>query len=199
MNKEDKYHSLLLIAKIIAERNGKTAEYVFTDSRLREVVDLRSLFFYFATRYTRLSLSDIGKFSQQMGRKQPHNHATVIHNANKIKDRMSVEKDLKKEVAELDNQIKYYVDYDKFWYDELSRCKQSVVRRVHRENDLDFMTKFETLSTILHEHKDFLDVVSDFIDAVIDVVDSKYRNKLESKKDEGIYQTTQKHTELGVV
>ena len=91
MTEDKKYKSLEIIAKIIADKHNKTPDFIFFDTRVREIIDLRSMFFYFATRYTRLSLSDIGKFSQYMGRDKPHNHASVLHNANKICDMITVD------------------------------------------------------------------------------------------------------------
>lgn len=192
MTEDKKYKSLKIIAKIIADKHEKTPEFIFFDTRVREIIDLRSMFFYFATRYTRLSLADIGKFSQYMGRSKPHNHATVLHNANKICDMITVDRELREKINELENEIKYYVDYDRYWFDEISNYKKIIVHQVHKEHDLDFITKFCDITTILHENKEFLGMTAD-------LVQEELNRKLERINDEGIHQTTQEDTGLGVV
>lgn len=192
MTVDNKYKSLKIIAKIIADRHDKTPEFIFFETRVREIIDLRSLFFYFATKYTRLGLAEIGKFSQYMGRSKPHNHASVLHNSNKIRDMITVDKELRDKVYELDNEIKYYVDYDRYWYDEASNYKKIIVHKVHKMHDLDFVTKFCEITTTLYENKEFLGMTADLLQ-------EELNRKLERIHDEGIHQTTQEDIGLGVV
>lgn len=192
MTEDKKYKTLKIIAKIIADKHEKTPEFIFFDTRVREIIDLRSMFFYFAKRYTGLGLADIGKFSQYMGRSKPHNHATVLHNYRKMCDMISVDKILRQQVNELENEIKYYVDYDRYWFDEMSNYKRMLVHQIYLEKDLEFIAKFCDITTILIENKEFLGMTAD-------LVQEELNRKLERTNDEGIHQTTQEDIGLGVV
>ena len=194
MTEHNKYKNLHIIAKIIADKNRITPESIFVDSRERRVVDMRALFFYFATKYTKLSLSDIGKFSKKMGREKEHHHASVLHNSRKIRDIIVFDKDLRKETEELNNEIKYYVDYYKFWQDSMTSYKKIIVEKVYNEKDLEFTSKLSDLIEKIFENREILNILADVVEKELQTEETE-----EEKYDEGIYQATQKHIRLGVV
>lgn len=192
MKQNKRYKDLEIISKIIAKKYNKTPESIFEKTRVREIIDLRGMFFYFATRHTTLSLNDIGKFSLLMGRDKQHHHATVLHSVNRVYDMMFTEKDFRETIDELDNEIKYYVDYDRLHYDQISIYKKIISNKVHQEQDLDFLSKFSGLTTILYENKEFLDITAD-------LVQEKLTRKLQKITDEGIHKTAQEDIRLGMV
>lgn len=194
MTEHNKYRNLHIIAKIIADKNRITPESIFVKSRVRRVVDIRALFFYFATKYTKLSLSDIGNFSKEMGRDEAHHHASVLHNSKKIKDIISFDKELRKETEELNNEIKYYVDYYKFWQDSITSYKKIIVENVYNEKDLEFTSKLSDLITKIFENREILNILADVVEKELQTEETEEENY-----DEGIYQATQKHIGLGVV
>ncbi|MEN8835906.1 MAG: helix-turn-helix domain-containing protein [Polaribacter sp.] len=194
MTEHNKYRNLHIIAKIIADRNRITPESIFVNSRERRVVDIRALFFYFATKYTKLSLSDIGKFSKEMGRDKEHHHASVLHNSRKIRDIIVFDKDLRKETEELNNEIKYYVDYYKFWQDSITSYKKIIVENVYNEKDLEFTSKLSDLIAKIFENREILNILADVVEKELQTEETEEENY-----DEGIYQATQKHIGLGVV
>lgn len=189
---ETKYIKLDIISKIVAEKHGKSREFIFFDTRVRQIADLRAIFFYFAKTYTRLSLADIGKYSKRMGRNKAHDHATVLYNVNKVEEMMSVDKEFKKRVLELDNEIKYYVDYQTFWFDEISGYKKNVVQLIHSEQNVDFMCKFSEMTTILKENKEFMGMMAD-------IAQKQLIKKQQRIEDERVHKASQENTRLGVV
>jgi len=74
----------------------------------------------------------------------------------------------------------------------MSTYKKIIVHQIHKENDLDFITKLCDITTILHENKEFLGMTAD-------LVREELNRKLERINDERIHQTTQEDTRLGVV
>jgi chromosomal replication initiator protein len=75
-------------------------EDVYGKSRKANIVLARQLSMYLAQQHTKLTISKIGTLVG--GR----NHATVIHSVKTIEDRMKVDKEFKKTVAELENKLK---------------------------------------------------------------------------------------------
>lgn len=76
--------------------NGKT--------RKREIVWCRQLSMYFAKKYTKLSLSDIGR---EIGKKD---HATVLHACKTVNNIIDTERDVKIEFMQLDKQLSEFLN-----------------------------------------------------------------------------------------
>ncbi len=68
-------------------------------SRKREVVQARQIAMYLAKKYTDASSSQIG---QAIGKKD---HATVLHACKMIKNQLDVDKELRAQMKELENEL----------------------------------------------------------------------------------------------
>ena len=88
-----------IIESACAHYNIKQEE-IYGKSRKANIVLVRQLSMYLAQQHTKLTISKIGTLVG--GR----NHATVIHSVKTIEDRMKVDKEFRKTVAELENKIK---------------------------------------------------------------------------------------------
>ena len=64
-----------------------TPRQIFSNTRKREIVRPRQIYYYLCTKHTILSLDQIGRTSGQY-RRIPQDHATVIHARNTIKNDM---------------------------------------------------------------------------------------------------------------
>ena len=154
MTREEKYFTLDVISEIIQKKHKVESSYIFQNTRQRDVSDLRKVFFYMAKEFTKLSLQCIGDYSKYRGRGKSHNHATVLYNANAVKDWMSIDKAYKHYIDDLANEIKY-----------------------------------AEITQKLYENKDLIGNLADTINELV-------INKL---SDEGIHQTTQEDSRLGMV
>lgn len=192
MNTIEKYKQLEIIAKIIADKSDKTPEFIFLDTRVRQIADLRATFFYFAKRYSPLSLDDIGKFSLHMGRGKQHDHATVLYNIKKVKEIMSIDKEFSQYIGELENEIRYYVDYDRYWYDEKAMLKKEIVTKIYSIEDMEIVCDLNKVVNIIYENNDILSILA--VNA-----QNELNKKQERIENEGIHQTTSEDIGLGVV
>lgn len=181
-------NQLDIITKVVAEHHGVTPSFMFSNTRKREVVDLRSMFFYFAQRHTNASLQKIGAYSLLMGRKNGHNHATVLYQIRKIKSLMSVHKKFRENVEEIENKLRYYVDYDQLKKDELQEQRDSIVNLIYAEQDLEFLSSLNEITQSIYEDRKLLKTFTGI--AML--------KKLQ-QKNEGLYKTTQKDIGLGMV
>jgi hypothetical protein len=190
MNREGQYKTLDIISDIIERRHDKEKGYLFRDTRRREVADLRKMFFYFAQKFTRLSLQAIGDYSKVRGRNSPHNHATILYSVRVVKDIADVDKDFRKELQELENEIKFYADYEQYMFDEANIYKKRIVRKIYEEEDLNFLLKYSQITENLYENKNLVDILADKVNEVV---------TLDRINNEGIHKTTQEDSGLGVV
>ena len=69
-------------------------------SRKREVVQARQIAMYLAKKYTEASSSQIG---QAIGKKD---HATVLHSCKMIKDQLDVDKELRAQLEDIENELR---------------------------------------------------------------------------------------------
>lgn len=192
MNTIEKYKHLEIIAKIIADKSDKTPEFIFLDTRVRQIADLRATFFYFAKRYSPLSLDDIGRFSVHMGRPKQHDHATVLYNIKKVKEIMSIDKEFNQYIGELENEIKFYVDYDRYWYDEKATLKKEIVSKIYSMEGIDAVSDLNKVVNIIYENNDILSILA--VNAQNELL-----KKQERIENERIHQTTSEDIGLGVV
>lgn len=84
-----------VIAKIIAEEYAITLEQMFGMSRKKRYAEARQVFHYICYKNLGFTLMKIGAFSEEMGRPLRHDHATVLHGHNTIKDRIQVDRRFK--------------------------------------------------------------------------------------------------------
>jgi hypothetical protein len=175
----EKDKTLLIIAEVVAESNGREAAFLFKNTRKRENVDLRSEFHFFAQRYSKLSLTKIGEFSQVMGRRRPHDHSTVIHNRKKVKDYTSVDKKYNERIERLDEIIKSLVDYETGEERRSNERKQEIVSYIYQDSDSEFIELFYELTKLQYETKN-KQLLSEFINI----------SKNKADQHEGIHKTT---------
>lgn len=177
-----------IISKVVAEHHGVQPEYLFRDTRLRAVVDLRAMFFYFASRHTNASLNKIGSYSIIMGRETPHNHATVLYQIKKTKSLMYIDRKFRENVEEIENKLRFYVDYEQLKKDEIQEHRDSIVNLIYSEQDIDFLSALHDITKSIYEDRVLLKTFKGL--ALI---------KKHQRDNEGIHKTTQKDTGLGVV
>lgn len=189
MTLDEKYSVLDTISDIITKKHKKEKDFLFLDTRRRDVCDLRKIFFYMATEFTKMSLQTIGNYSQYRGREKPHNHASILYSAARVKERMSVYSSYKDEIEELRNEIKYYVDYDQYIFDQANVYKKNIAKKAYEEEDIWFIERVSKITDKLYENKNLADILADKINEVITI----------HKRNEGLHKTTQEDTRLGVV
>ena len=88
-----------MIAEVVADHYNIDTEQLYGKSRKREISDARQLLMYFAKKETQLSSTNIGL-------RLSRNHATVLHACKQIEQRLSVEKDFRQEVAEIESALR---------------------------------------------------------------------------------------------
>lgn len=100
MRTEQKPVTMDAIIESTCEHYNIKQEEIYGKSRKANIVLVRQLSMYLAQQHTKLTISKIGTLVG--GR----NHATVIHSVKTIEDRMKVDKEFRKTVAELENKLK---------------------------------------------------------------------------------------------
>jgi len=102
-----------IIAKIVAEEYAITLKDMFSMSRKKRHAEARQVFHYICYKNLGFTLMKIGAFSEEMGRPLRHDHATVLHGHNSIKDRIQVDKRFKKFMDGLEKYVmERYVEED---------------------------------------------------------------------------------------
>lgn len=192
MTVEEKYEVLDIISEIISKHYQKDKNYLFQDTRRREVSDIKKVFMYMARMYTKYSMDTIGQYFKDRGRLKKHNHATVLYSVTKVEDWISIDKEYAEEINELSNEIKYYIDYERFVKDKTNDIKKNIVKKLYNEYDLKFIEVFSKITDYLYENKELIDFMAEEIDEIAD----ETINKMEY---EGLYKITQKDLGLGVV
>lgn len=97
------YQRYLMLEKIheeINRINGYENGLIFQDKKTWKIVEDRYLFYYLAVKHTDLSLTQIGNY------KSKRTHSTVIHGINKIKDLLTIDKNLRIKVEIIEKNIK---------------------------------------------------------------------------------------------
>lgn len=174
------------IAQIVANEHKMEVHEIFENTRRRDLTDIRSMFHYLAHKYSEESLQSIGNYSFLAGRDKPHNHASVLHGKNKIMSFVVYDRDIAERVERMENRVIDYTNNSKHF----KKRKQTQITKIV---DLVFADKDE-----------------DFINMIYQVVTKSYRSKdkstlkqcirhLDQKYYEGIYQTTQNDSGVGVV
>lgn len=91
--------TLNTLCQAVSEYFKLLPETIFKKSRKREIVDVRSIFFYLARVYTSSSFQEIADFPRLYGRAR--NHSTVIHSVNKITDLVQHDRELRTQVNDI--------------------------------------------------------------------------------------------------
>lgn len=84
-----------VIKTIILSKTNYPEELVFSSKRYRELVDIRHMFFYFARRYTLMSLSEIGRYANK-------DHATVLHSCKMFQTIYDVDEEYRNKAHTID-------------------------------------------------------------------------------------------------
>jgi chromosomal replication initiator protein len=72
---------------------------LISNSRKREIVQARQIAMYFAKKYTKDSLTNIGNV---IGKR---NHATVLHACKTVQDLIETDKNFRRTIEEIENQL----------------------------------------------------------------------------------------------
>lgn len=97
------YQGYLMLEKIheeINRINGYENGLIFQDKKTWNIVEDRYLFYYLSRKHTNLSYNEIGSY------KAKRTHATVIHGVNKIKDLLTIDKNLRIKTSIIEMNIK---------------------------------------------------------------------------------------------
>lgn len=173
----------------MSESLSVTPQYLYTNTRRRDIADNRAILFYFMQRYAQASLQKIGDNALNFGRKVGFNHATVLYNIKKVKTLMKVDKDFYSKVCALDDYIYENISYSKLVADEMEDHRNSIIHHVRGDKDASFLAMFNKLTTLVYENKHII--------AKLTGTAIEYSN--EEQTDEGIHKTTPEDTGLGVV
>lgn len=92
--------SIEYIQKIVSDHFSIPVETINTSTRRREVAQPRQICMYFAKKYTKLPLSTIGQYC---GNKD---HATVLHACRVISDLYESDKNMRRDIDEIDKKMK---------------------------------------------------------------------------------------------
>ena len=90
--------TLETIAETVAEHYKLSTDLIYGKSRKREISDARQLVMYLAKKEAQMSSTSIGA-------KLDRTHATVLHACIQIEQRMSIEKDFSREVADITQRL----------------------------------------------------------------------------------------------
>lgn len=175
-----------LIATIIAEEYAITLEQMFGMSRKKRYAEARQVFHYICYKNLGLTLMKIGAFSAEMGRPLRHDHATVLHGHNTIKDRIQVDRRFKTFM----NGLEKYV-MEKHVEEEM---KKDEVIKDHMGIATELVTK--DVGNLLDKMKHLIREImkGDTENDVIDLI------KIQTEKNHGrLYKTSQGNNVLGKV
>ena len=177
------------ITELMAESLKTTPQYLYTNTRRRDIADNRAILFYFMQRYGEASLQKIGDNALNYGRKVGFNHATVLYNIKKVKTLMKVDKEFYSKVCSIDEYIYDNISYSKLVSDEMDDHRNSIIHSVRGDQDASFLAMFNKLTNLVYENKHII--------AKLTGTAIEYAN--EEQTDEGIHQITPQDTGLGMV
>ena len=105
---------------------------------------------------------------------------------------MSIDKEFSQYIGELENEIRYYVDYNQYWYDEKAMLKKEIVTKIYSIEDMEIVCDLNKVVNIIYENNDILSILA--VNA-----QNELNKKQERIENEGIHQTTSEDIGLGVV
>lgn len=180
-----KNNILYKIAKIVADRFEVDPKFIFEDTRRHAVTDVRAIYHFMCNKYTKERLRVIGQFSQTMGRKEPHHHASIVYAIKKVKALYAVDKKFKEDVDSISEVIEKQLTYDKFVSRKNATTISNIIERIFYEDDYEFLTYLDLLIDMIYETKD-TKIIEDLI-------------KTLKQNNEGLHKATQDNSRLGVV
>ena len=173
------------IAKIVADEFEVDVEYIFQNTRKHKVTDIRSIFHYMAHKYTSKTLQKIGDYSMDMGRGEPHNHATVLYGYQKCRRLIDVDKEFRENVKNIQDKVERQLTYERYVNKKSSLVITSIIDRIFYKTDYEYLESVDTLLNLLYFAEDKNDI-----------------NKLiaiQKATNEGIHQAPSDDSGLGVV
>jgi chromosomal replication initiator protein len=93
---EEKEQSVKSIRDLVCTTLNVSVENLISNSRKREIVQARQIAMYFAKKYTKDSLTNIGNV---IGKR---NHATVLHACKTVQDLIETDKSFRHTIEEIE-------------------------------------------------------------------------------------------------
>lgn len=87
-----------MIVEATADHFNLNPNVIYTKSRVRDIADARQVIMYLARKHTNLS-------SPAIGSRLNRQHATVIHGINTVRDRLTVSKELKRLILDIEKDL----------------------------------------------------------------------------------------------
>ena len=103
------------ILEAVSEHFNITRVELFKNTRKRDIVVPRQIFFYFCWKHSKDSLRNIGETALEYGRKTPYDHATVLHGKKTIEGLLTWDKKLEKEMEIIEQDV--FAKYKKLQFD----------------------------------------------------------------------------------
>lgn len=148
-----KHDTLFAIANAVANHYDIEIKDLFKDTRMRDIADKRSVFFYFAYKYSGVILKDIGRFCLLYGREAPYNHATVIHSFRKITELKEFNKKIAIDVDVLESHIVLNIVTEKKRVADSFYKRQEIIRDLYEEKDIGYIDAVYTLLKIMNSDR----------------------------------------------
>lgn len=127
------------IANEVSQHYLVKIDDLFENTRRREVADKRSVFFYFAYKYSGATLTEIGRFPMLYQRDKPYNHATVIHSFRKINELKQFDKEIAADVQALDHRIVMNVVSKKEMLADSFYKRQEIIHDLYEMRDVEYV------------------------------------------------------------
>ena len=179
------------ISKIVADRFEVSPEFIFKDTRKHKVTDIRSIFHYMCYKYTGEGIKKIGAFSQTMGRKEPHHHASVVYAVKKVEGFMEVDDKIKEDVHCIETKIQKQISNERYFSKKKAITVSNIINKIFYEEDYDFLISLDSLISGLYEKKDKEEL--EFLIATLKIY------KTQKTTNEGVHKATSDNSGLGVV
>ena len=177
---------LRLTAEYVANEFNIDLSTMFSETRKKNCVEARQLFHYFCFKHLGFTLNQIGEFSQEMGRENPHNHATVLHGYKTISDRKSVDRKFNVYMTTLEDEL----------LDSVMTSQEGIEKRKNEINQI-------TRKAILTHNELIFERVYELITHIIrgdSVKDLDELIKIQVEKNNGrLHQTAQGDNVMGAV
>ena len=179
------FEEMNIIANIVAEEFHVTPKEMFSKSRKRSLVYARQVFHYICKRKIKETLFVIGKFSEHMGREEPHDHATVLYGHKCVSDLTTVDKIYRAKIERIEDRVERellaYKEKDAF-----QTLKNRFVEDIFMRENGEFIEAVKTLVYRLSKNRDTEEV-------------NKLLQHQYELENGGIRQATQSDNTVGVV
>lgn len=147
------FNTIQAIAYAVAHHYKIKVSDLFEDTRKRSVSDKRSVFFFFAYKYSGRTLTEIGEFAIAYGRRVPYNHATVIHSYKKITELKEFDRTIADDVQTLENYIVMNILTEKQRLADSFYKRQEIIRDLYQEQDMEYVDLVYQLLKVLNTDK----------------------------------------------